>query len=108
MHDFVCHMQELEQQMLDKIRAKQEREKQILEALATFAASQSEKTEKKMESSADNREAYLKALRDRLQEKSKHVEEVKTAKKERKIAAVRPPKSQIFSNEDTPVNLGAN
>ena len=101
-------MQELEQKMLDKIRAKQEREKQILEAMATFAATQTEKTEKKMEASAENREAYLKALRDRLQEKSKHVEEVKVAKKEKKLAAVRPPKLQTFSVEDTPVNLGAN
>lgn len=44
-----------------------------------------EKTKKELELSSENREAHLKALRDRLKEKSKHMEEVKAAKSSSKL-----------------------
>ena len=55
-----------------------------------------------MASTQENREAYFRGLRDHLQEK-----DVRGAKK--KLAPVKPPRPQRFSNsEDTAVNLGAN
>lgn len=57
--------------LLERLRAKQEKDKQVAEALARFAAMQMEiKTgiHKKIETSTENREGYLKTLRDRLRE----------------------------------------
>ena len=70
--------------LLERLRAKQEKDKQVAEALARFAAMQSEiknDIHKKTETTTENREAYLKAMRDRLREKSQRVEEVKGLKK---------------------------
>lgn len=100
--------------MLERIRAKQEKDRQVAEALAKFAAMQMEmkaEAENKMKTTLENREAHFKALRDRLKEKSDKVQEVKVAKKTRKLAPLRPLKHTNLtkhSTEEIPVNLGAN
>lgn len=71
--------------MLERLRAKQEKDRQVAEALAKFAAMQTEMkndVNKRIEMTTENREAYLKAMRDRLKEKSQRVEEVRKDKKE--------------------------
>ena len=84
--------------LLERLRAKQEKDRQVAEALARFAAMQTEiknGVTKKIETTTEKREAYLKAMRDRLKEKSQKVEEVKKAKKE---SASSPPKEVPVNN----------
>lgn len=81
------------------------------EALEKFAEMQIELAKikkKKEEATYSNREAYLKSLKDRLKEKSDSVEQMKAAKKVRKLAPLRPPPHPNKPIEDIPVNLGAN
>lgn len=75
--------------LLERLRAKQEKDRQVAEALAKFAAMKAEiknSTNKKTETqiTTEKREAYLKTMRDRLKEKSQKIEEVnyKAAKKQ--------------------------
>ena len=97
--------------IIERIRAKEERDRQVKEALAKFAEMQTELAsikQKKQESTSQNREAYLSSLRDKLKEKSTHVEEVKTAKKAKNLAPLnRPPRPNV-GTQNKPVNLGAN
>ena len=70
--------------LLERLKAKQEKDRQVAEALAKFAAMQTEiknGVNEKIEVTTKKREAYLKAMRDRLKEKSQRVEEVKMSKK---------------------------
>lgn len=88
--------------LLERLRAKQEKDRQVAEALARFAAMQTEiknGVHKKIESTTDNREAYLNAMRNRLREKSQRVEEVKRAKKLEQANT-----NPTAQNDDTPVN----
>lgn len=99
--------------MIERIRAREEKDRQVAEALAKFAAMQMEmkaEVENKMKSTLENREAHFKALQEKLKEKSDKVDEVKKAKKTRKLAPLRPLRdvSVRQSVEDIPVNLGAN
>ena len=99
---------------LERIRAQKEKDRQVSEALAKFAAMQMEikaEVENKMKTTSENREAHLKVLCDRLKEKSDKVQEVKKAKKTRKLTPLRPlrhPSVMRQSIEEKPVNLGAN
>ena len=80
------------------------------EALEKFAEMQTELgklKKKKEEATTNNREAYLRSLKDRLKEKSENVEQIKVAKKVRKLAPLRPPRPNK-TTENVPVNLGAN
>ena len=88
--------------MLERLKAQQEREREIKESLAKFIAMTAEKTKKEMEISSENREVHLKALRDRLKEKSKHVEEVKAAKSSRKLLP-QASEQQDLAHNDMPV-----
>jgi len=80
-------MQEREQMIIERIRAREERDKQVNDALAKFAEMQTELAgikQKKQETTmatSESREAYLSSLRDKVKEKSTHVGEVKTANK---------------------------
>ena len=76
--------QQLEQQLVGRLQAHQEKERKIKESLSNFIPTIA-KTVKKIEETTEIREAHLKVLCDCLKEKSKHVEEVKTAKKCRKL-----------------------
>ena len=70
--------------LLERLRAKQEKDRQVAEALAKFAAMQTEiknGVNKKIDTATEKREAYLKTMRDRLREKSQREEEVKATKK---------------------------
>ena len=87
--------------LLERLRAKQEKDRQVAEALARFAAMQTEiknGVTKKIETTTEKREAYLKAMRDRLKEKSQKVEEVKKAKKLVQESASSPPKEVPVNN----------
>lgn len=87
--------------LLERLRAKQEKDRQVAEALAKFAAMQAEiknGVSKKVEETTEKREAYLKAMRDRLREKSQRVEEVKTAKKLEKEKSISPPQTVAVAN----------
>ena len=86
--------------LLERLRAKQEKDRQVAEALAKFAAMQTEiksGVTKKIEATTEKREAYLKAMRDRLKEKSQKVEEVKKAKKSQESGSS-PPKEVPTNN----------
>lgn len=88
--------------LLERLRAKQEKDRQVAEALAKFAAMQTEiknGVNKKIETTTEKREAYLKAMRDRLKEKSEKVEAVRNAKK-----LVQPQSITTSQKDDTPVN----
>ena len=87
---------------MERLRAQQEREREIKESLAKFIAMTEEKTKREVDISSENREAHLKALRDHLKEKSKHVEEVKTAKSSRKLLP-QTSEQQALSHNDIPV-----
>lgn len=87
---------------MERLKAQQEREREIKESLAKFIAMTEEKTKREMDISSENREAHLKALRDRLKEKSKHVEEVKTAKSSRKLLLPQASEQQTLSCNDIP------
>lgn len=76
--------QQLEQ-LVGRLQAHQEKERKIKESLSNFMSTIA-KTVKKMETTEIS-EAHLKVLCDCLKEKSKHVEEVKTAKKCRSYLA---------------------
>lgn len=88
--------------LLERLRAKQEKDRQVAEALAKFAAMQAEiknGVNKKVEENTEKREAYLKAMRDRLREKSQRVEEEpKTAKKLEKERLIPSPKTVTVAN----------
>lgn len=75
------------------MQAKQERERQIKEALDNFAAHCMEKSAQKMEAAAENREARLQAFRERMKDKSEHAEHIRAAKKAKK-ARSRPPRAE--------------
>ncbi len=86
--------------LLERLRAKQEKDRQVAEALAKFAAMQAEiknGVSKKVEETTEKREAYLKAMRDRLREKSQREaeQEPKTAKK---LGTIPSPKSVTVAN----------
>jgi site-specific recombinase len=86
--------------LLERLRAKQERDRQVAEALAKFAAMQAEiknGVNKKVEETTEKREAYLKAMRDRLREKSQRVEEEKP-KTAKKLGTIPSPKSVTVAN----------
>ena len=87
---------------MERLKAQQEREREIKESLAKFIAMTEEKTKRERDISSENREAHLKALRDRLKEKSKHVEEVKTAMSSRKLLP-QASEQQTLSRNDIPV-----
>lgn len=87
--------------LLERLRAKQEKDRQVAEALAKFAAMQAEiknGVNKKVEETTEKREAYLKAMRDRLREKSQRVEEVKTAKRPEKDKSISSPQTVAETN----------
>ena len=87
--------------LLERLRAKQEKDRQVAEALAKFAAMQAEiknGVNKKIEETTEKREAYLKAMRDRLREKSQRVEEVKTVKKLDKENSIPSPQTVTVAN----------
>lgn len=87
--------------LLERLQAKQEKDRQVAEALAKFAAMQAEiknGVNKKIEETTEKREAYLKAMRDRLREKSQRVEEVKTAKKLDKENSIPSPQTVTVAN----------
>lgn len=63
----------------------------------------------KEETTYSSREAYLTSLKDRLKQKSENVEQIKAAKKTKKITPLRPPVCPPRETiEGIPVNLGAN
>lgn len=87
--------------LLERLRAQQEKDRQVAEALAKFAAMQAEiknGVNKKVEETTEKREAYLKAMRDRLREKSQRVEEVKTAKRLEKEKSIPSPQTVTIAN----------
>ena len=87
--------------LLERLRAKQEKDRQVAEALAKFAAMQAEiknSVNKKVEETTEKREAYLKAMRDRLREKSQRVVEVKTARKLEKDKSNPSPQAVTVAN----------
>ncbi len=97
--------------IVERLRAKEERDKQVRDALDKFAEMQTELTsikQKKQEVTTENREAYLSSLRDKLREKSEHVDEVKTAKKAKKLVPLNKPPKPNAGRQDNPVNLRAN
>ena len=87
--------------LLERLRAQQEKDRQVAEALAKFAAMQAEiknGVNKKVEETTEKREAYLKAMRDRLREKSQRVEEVKAAKRLEKEKSIPSPQTVTAAN----------
>ena len=87
--------------LLERLRAKQEKDRQVAEALAKFAAMQAEIKNgviKKVEETTEKREAYLKTMRDRLREKSQRVEEVKMTKKMAQEKSIPSPQSVTVAN----------
>ena len=88
--------------LLERLRAKQEKDRQVAEALAKFAAMQAEiknGVNKKVEENTEKRETYLKTMRDRLREKSQRVEEEpKIAKKLEKERLIPSPKTVTVAN----------
>ncbi len=93
--------------IVERLRAKEERDKQVRDALDKFAEMQTELTsikQKKQEVTTENREAYLSSLRDKLREKSEHVDEIKTAKKKaKKLAPVNKPPKPNSGRHGNPV-----
>ena len=87
----IIDLQELKQQLQERIQAKHERDKQMQEALDKFAASCIEKTTKKMEETTNNRDAHLQAIREHMKEKSRHAEQVRASNEAKKHTALRPP-----------------
>lgn len=87
--------------LLERLRAKQEKDRQVAEALAKFATMQAEIKNgviKKVEETTEKREAYLKTMRDRLREKSQRVEEAKTAKKLAQEKSIPSPQTVAVAN----------
>ena len=84
-------LQANEQSLLQRLAANKNKEANVQSALKDYVQSQSEKTEsllsRRMESTQENREAHLKALRDRLQAKKEHGDKVRQTK----LSPLRPP-----------------
>lgn len=84
-------MQANEQMLLQRLAVSKTKEAKVQSTLKDNVQSQSERTEsllsRRMESTQENREAHLKALRDRLQAKKEYSEKVKQTK----MAPLRPP-----------------
>ena len=77
-------LQANEQMLLQRLAANKNKGSKVQAVLAESVQAQSERTEslpsRRMESPQENREAHLKALRDRLQAKKEHGEKVRQAK----------------------------
>ena len=77
-------MQANEQMLLQRLAVSKTKEAKVQSTLKDNVQSQSERTEsllsRRMESTQENREAHLKALRDRLQAKKEHSEKVRQTK----------------------------
>ncbi len=88
--------------IIERLKAKKERDKQVRDALDKFAEMQTELAniqQKKEKVTEQNREVYLSSLRDKMHEKS---EEKRTAKK--LAPANKPPKPNTGKQNNT-VNL---
>lgn len=87
---------------MGRLQAHQEKERKIKESLSNLMSTIA-KTVKKMEETTEIRDtAHLKVLCDCLKEKSKHVEEVKTAKKCRKATLPALHNNRSPGNDETP------
>lgn len=99
------YSQEREQMIIERLKAKEERDKQVREALEKFAEMQTELANiqpRKEKVTDQNREAYLSSLRDKLREKSQSPVYTSTAKK---LAPANKPPKPNTGRQNNSVNL---